>query len=67
MFIGWYSKKTDYNKHKKVIFADFDPFLHPHTLKTGIFMPFYQLSGAFLARRNFENITFDFYGYSPYM
>ena len=28
MFIGWYSKKYDCNKHKKVIFADFDPFLH---------------------------------------
>jgi len=23
-------------------------------------MPFFQLSGAFLARRDFENITFDF-------
>jgi len=52
MCIGWYSKKTDYSNHKKVILADFDPF-PPFPLKTGIFMPFFQLSCAFLARRDF--------------
>jgi len=53
MFIGWYSKKPDYNKHKIVILAGFDPFLHLTPLKTGISWQFFQLSGAFSARMDF--------------
>jgi len=41
-------------------FGWFWPISPPYTLKTGIFMPFFQLSSAFLVRRDFENIAFDF-------
>jgi len=51
MFTGLYSKKPDYKKLKKVILADFDPFHQFAPSKH--FRPFFQLSGAFLGRRDF--------------
>jgi len=53
MFKGCYSKKTDYNKHKKVIWDDFDPFFSTLPPQNRHFRPFFQLSGAFLGSRDF--------------
>jgi len=52
MFIGWCSKKTDYNQHKKVILADFDPFLHL-TLSKQAFLGHFSTFRCVLARKDF--------------
>jgi len=67
MFIGWYSKKTDENKHKKVILADFDPFLHLTPSKQAFLCHFFNFQVHFWPEGTLKTLLLILYGYSPYM
>jgi len=67
MFIGWYSKKTNYNKHKKVIMADFDPFLHLTPSKQAFLGIFFNFHVHFWPEGTFKTLLLILYGYSPYV
>jgi len=52
---------------KKHFFYLTKSWIQPYPLKTEIFTPFFQLSGAILVIRDFENITFNYFMDIPNM
>ena len=59
--------KNNYNKHKKEILADFDPFLNLTPSKQAFLCHFYNFQVHFWSEGTLKTLLLILYGYSPYM